>query len=334
MQPNQNAAGTPNRNVAGAAGGVGASPAGAGVAGGAAPRPGMAGGSALPRPGMAGAASQAVAGGLSTPATQRAMGASTAAPANAAAPVDKKENAPKQNIMAAGISEKKKSKGMVLGLILLALLAAGGIGFGVWAMMDGNSQVAKKDATIKDLKQQNSDLLEQLDNASATTDDPGAYKNPVIRSDNAEVAYSLGFQSSYILGQNGTRRVSISVKDGQIEKCSLMEQVDANSWNEIGECTISGIEGNIFKVIEFGQGQENSGNMIGFIMEDGRVAYFKLYDFESSNSVNIAGYLNIDGYVTDALEIGVGNGTAGGYGSTVFIKNDGSYIVFNESMMQ
>lgn len=318
MQPNQNTAGIPNRNAA------------------AAPRPGVAGGAA-PRLSAAPAVSRAAAGGVPTPATQgvsRPVVTNAASvPASAVTPEAKSEKTPEQNIMAAGVSEKKKGKGMVLGLILLALLAAGGIGFGVWAMMDGNSQVAKKDATIKDLKQQNSDLLEQLDNASATTDDPGAYKNPVIKSDNAEVAYSLGFQSSYILGQNGTRRVSISVKDGQMEKCSLMEQVDASSWNEIGECTISGIEGNIFKVIEFGQGQENSGSMIGFIMEDGRVAYFKLYDFELSNSVSITGNLNIDGYVTDVLEIGVGNGTAGGYGSSVFVKNDGSYIVYNESML-
>ncbi len=159
MQPNQNTAGIPNRNAA------------------AAPRPGVAGGAA-PRLSAAPAVSRAAAGGVPTPATQgvsRPVVTNAASvPASAVTPEAKSEKTPEQNIMAAGVSEKKKGKGMVLGLILLALLAAGGIGFGVWAMMDGNSQVAKKDATIKDLKQQNSDLLEQLDNASATTDDPGA----------------------------------------------------------------------------------------------------------------------------------------------------------------
>ena len=48
----------------------------------------------------------------------------------------------------------KKSHGMLYGMILLAILAAGGIGFGVWAMMDGNSQVAKKDEQIADLRGQ------------------------------------------------------------------------------------------------------------------------------------------------------------------------------------
>ena len=48
----------------------------------------------------------------------------------------------------------KKNLGVILGMVFLAILAAGGIGFGVWAMMDGNSQVAKKDEQIADLRSQ------------------------------------------------------------------------------------------------------------------------------------------------------------------------------------
>lgn len=42
---------------------------------------------------------------------------------------------------------KKKSNGMLYGLIFAIILALGGIGFGVWAMMDGNSraETAKKE---------------------------------------------------------------------------------------------------------------------------------------------------------------------------------------------
>ena len=43
-----------------------------------------------------------------------------------------------ENIMAAG-STKKNSKGMLVGLTLCLILAAGGIGFGVWAMTNGDS---------------------------------------------------------------------------------------------------------------------------------------------------------------------------------------------------
>lgn len=57
---------------------------------------------------------------------------------------------------------KKKSNGMLLGLILCLLLAAGGIGFGVWAMMDGNTQKENSEKQISDLKAQNSKLSEQV----------------------------------------------------------------------------------------------------------------------------------------------------------------------------
>ena len=58
--------------------------------------------------------------------------------------------------------KSKKSHGMLYGMILLAILAAGGIGFGAWAMMDGNSQVAKKDEQISVLKKQNSELQDKV----------------------------------------------------------------------------------------------------------------------------------------------------------------------------
>ena len=58
--------------------------------------------------------------------------------------------------------EKKKNNGMLLGLILCLLLAIGGIGFGVWAMMDGNSQKDALNNQINTLKQQNDELMEQV----------------------------------------------------------------------------------------------------------------------------------------------------------------------------
>ena len=56
----------------------------------------------------------------------------------------------------------KKSHASIYGMIFLAILAAGGIGFGVWSMLDSNAKLAKKDETIQDLNT-------QLANASQTT---------------------------------------------------------------------------------------------------------------------------------------------------------------------
>ena len=65
----------------------------------------------------------------------------------------------------------KKSHGMLYGMILLAILAAGGIGFGVWAMLDENSRAQKKDEQISQLQSQLSDLSNQIAEANNETKD-------------------------------------------------------------------------------------------------------------------------------------------------------------------
>lgn len=70
------------------------------------------------------------------------------------------KKAPKDDIV---FNDKPKKKtGMILCMILLLLIAAGGVGFGVWAQMDGNSHRDNLNAQINSLKEQNSKLLEQL----------------------------------------------------------------------------------------------------------------------------------------------------------------------------
>ena len=60
---------------------------------------------------------------------------------------------------------KRKNNGMLVGMILLAVLAVGGIGFGVWAMVDGDSQEKQLNIQIDTLKQQNSELISKLNNS-------------------------------------------------------------------------------------------------------------------------------------------------------------------------
>ena len=66
---------------------------------------------------------------------------------------------------------KKKSNGMLLGLILCLLLAAGGIGFGVWTMMDGNTQKENFEKQITSLNSQISNLQEQLNSSKNNSTD-------------------------------------------------------------------------------------------------------------------------------------------------------------------
>lgn len=64
--------------------------------------------------------------------------------------------------------EKKSGKGVVVALVLFIILAIGGIGFGVWAFMDGNAQKNGLNEQITSLKAQNAELLEKIDGGDIT----------------------------------------------------------------------------------------------------------------------------------------------------------------------
>ena len=67
--------------------------------------------------------------------------------------------------------KKKNGSGLIIAMVFVILLAAGGIGFGVWAMMDGNQQKEELNSQISSLKKQNSELMEKIDNSTDTMDD-------------------------------------------------------------------------------------------------------------------------------------------------------------------
>ncbi len=100
--------------------------------------------------------------------------------------------------------KKKSSKtGIILGFVLLFLLAAGGIGFGVWAMMDGNTQKEQLNAKIDELKKQNNELEEMISVDSgdhAADSDTGRYiyvgewgLKIKIPDELKKVSYELGY---------------------------------------------------------------------------------------------------------------------------------------------
>ena len=107
---------------------------------------------------------------------------------DAAIKTQPQETATQENMMAQGTAKgknagEKKGKGMVLGMIFLVILAVGGIGFGMWAMMDGNSQKEQLNSQISTLKQQNSELQEKLSNATTITTDTDTDNSTVNTAD-------------------------------------------------------------------------------------------------------------------------------------------------------
>lgn len=111
-------------------------------------------------------------------------------------------------------NKTKKSHGMLFGMILLAFLAAGGIGFGVWAMMDGGAQVAKKDEQIADLRGQLAEKNQTVveDNTTVVNVETG---------DNAEASVNT---SDYIyVGEWGLKikKPSSVIVDGKVQDGSI-----------------------------------------------------------------------------------------------------------------
>ena len=109
--------------------------------------------------------------GLEQAVGQVTRGAPAPAPAPAPTLAPASAPTPDNNMMAAG--GEKKSNGMLYGMILLAILAIGGIGFGVWAMMDGNSQKNNYEEQISALKRQLTESSQMVieDNTIIDNDD-------------------------------------------------------------------------------------------------------------------------------------------------------------------
>ncbi|MDO4747513.1 MAG: hypothetical protein Q4A70_04240 [Candidatus Saccharibacteria bacterium] len=93
---------------------------------------------------------------LQTSTTEINIGATSQAPQTA--PINPSKNKPKKNT------------GIILGVIFLILLAAGGAGFGTWAYLSGNQEKEQLNSRIEELKQQNDKLQEELDSTSTTID--------------------------------------------------------------------------------------------------------------------------------------------------------------------
>lgn len=136
----------------------------------------------------------------------------------------------------------KKNKGMMLGMILLAIFAVGGIGFGVWAMLDGNARVDNLDKQISSLKTQNSELMEKLDETPVESEDVTLDIDTEVSVDTANyiyvgewglkvkvpdtlevVTYTYDYGDSYtMLGVSGATKDGQSIPDfAKIGNCML-----------------------------------------------------------------------------------------------------------------
>ena len=83
-----------------------------------------------------------------------------------------------------------KKTGWILAVVLLLIVAIGGVGFGVWAMMDGNAQKEQLNSQISTLKKQNSELSEQITllNEQIDTMNKNSFESNVIETGDGDVS--------------------------------------------------------------------------------------------------------------------------------------------------
>lgn len=162
------------------------------------------------------------------------------------------------NIMEQGLSAvKKPGKGLIIGMIVCAIIAVGGIGFGVWAMMDGNTQKEQLNLQISALKnqnneltQQNADLQAQIDNQNEqrTNDknedqDSDAIENvsntwPVTTSLVGNEIHFMNSDGEVVVKDNFYSFVGIkdctTLKEEKVLRCSVETTIDKEGDNDRG----------------------------------------------------------------------------------------------------
>ncbi len=250
---------------------------------------------------------------------------------------------------------EKKGKGLIAGMVACAILAVGGVAFGVYGMM----QSSQKDNQISDLKVQiedsngkitalETDEIKVSDDSQTITisDSITKKQNPII-SATAPKYYNLGISSPRYTVNGTEYYATLNIKDGDVSSCALYthttkfvdyDMVETNRFDR--DCSgVNGISGKIYKAVTIGEGQDASMNSVAFIMEDGTVEYVSgesmVTEIVDNGVANIKGTLSIDGFVIDAFTVGVGEdgAKAGGYATTIFVLSDGNYIKYDASML-
>ena len=164
-----------------------------------------------------------------------------------------------------------KKTGWILAVVFLLIVAAGGVGFGVWAMMDSNAQKDALNSQISALKQQNNDLQDKLNNGGDTVINIDADGNETNTADyiyvgewglkikipellKDKISYIFTGESVEIIDESGFGVDSAVIRDGEYLKIFRSEAGEVDFEN----CEVSCTE--LFATIN---GFDYSGTIIG-----------------------------------------------------------------------
>lgn len=105
-----------------------------------------------------------------------------------------------------------KKTGWILAVVLLLIVAIGGVGFGVWAMMDGNTQKEQLNSQISTLKKQNSELSEQITllNEQIDTMNKNSSESNVIETGDGDVSLTTEVTDGVLYIKDNNDNVLVS----------------------------------------------------------------------------------------------------------------------------
>ena len=224
--------------------------------------------------------------------------------------------------------KEKMSKKQVIGLVVMSLIALGGVLFGVYGMNSQNEKISELTVRATDAEGK----VAELETNKITITDPESgtveivdsapiveNQNPIIKSTGADV-----YELTHHTVSGG---MTIAVKDGEYFACWASE-----------DCSIQGLPNGIYKMANLYRGNGSTGENIAFIMEDGSVWYAPVFVDETGTAINYhstARKVNVDGFVKDLVLINYcSDESKYCHGSTLFVMNDNSVVEFNESMLQ
>lgn len=223
-------------------------------------------------------------------------------------------------------------------MVICSILAVAGIALGVYGLMSSNnksSEIAqmKVELTTKDQKLSELESLSDATDTDETTDsdltNSAATSNPVIASaTTSNLLYYPSYQSPNLYATGSTpSTVSIQLANGEISSCTVT--TDGRITNN--NCEVTGLTGPIYKIVTSGEGQNYNGD-VAFIMADGTVQPANLTDLLTTGTTAAQPAYAIDGSVLDAIQTNVQltDSPIGGYGTTLFILSDGSYLSYGD----
>ena len=127
------------------------------------------------------------------------------APVASAAPAEQPEE---PNPMTLG--PKKASKGGIIAAILFAIIAVGGVGFGVWTMMDSKTKEEQLNSQIDALKKTNNELMDKIAEGGSE-EEPGT--GATVDTENYIYVGEWGMK---IKISDGLKRVSYGIRQTDI----------------------------------------------------------------------------------------------------------------------